>query len=101
MAPKDVAGLLWAIFCDARDFFSNPAVGDDLPETQLMPTRLWLETGSLKVPFNAPIERLLGFAREGPVAPGQSAGGSTAENVFGGGGAARAPQAQVSRDPHG
>eukprot|EP00978_Attheya_sp_CCMP212_P001599 scaffold3275_cov62-Attheya_sp.AAC.1 len=25
MAPKDVVGLLWAIFCDARDFFSNPA----------------------------------------------------------------------------
>eukprot|EP00978_Attheya_sp_CCMP212_P001598 scaffold3274_cov28-Attheya_sp.AAC.1 len=99
MAPKDVAGLLCAIFCDARDFFSNPAVGDDLPETQLMPTRLWLETGSLKVPFNAPIERLLGFAREGPVAPGQSAGGSPAENVFGGGGAARPPPSASVKGP--
>jgi hypothetical protein len=99
MAPKDVAGLLWAIFCDARDFFSNPAVGEDLPETQLLPTRLWLETGSLKVPFNAPIERLLGFARERPVAPTQSAGGSTAEMVFGGGGLSRPPPSTNVKGP--
>eukprot|EP00978_Attheya_sp_CCMP212_P003746 scaffold7936_cov43-Attheya_sp.AAC.2 len=52
---------------------------------------MWLETGSLKVPFFVPIERLLGFAREGPAVPVQSAGGSTAEEIFGGGAGARGP----------
>ena len=87
MAPGDVAGLLWAIFCDARDFFSEPAVGDELPKSNLLATRMWLETGSLKVPFNVPTDRLLGFARPSPSLPGQvqPAGAGTAEQLFGGG----------------
>jgi hypothetical protein len=37
-----LAGILWAIFCDARNFFSEPAVGDELPESMLLSTRVWL-----------------------------------------------------------
>eukprot|EP00978_Attheya_sp_CCMP212_P005780 scaffold12890_cov52-Attheya_sp.AAC.3 len=52
---------------------------------------MWLETGSLKVPFFVPIERLLGFAREGPAVPVHSVGGSTAEELVGRGAGARGP----------
>jgi hypothetical protein len=93
MAPADVAGLLWAIFCDARDFFSVPATQTDVPVSNLLITRMWLETNSIKTTYNVPTERLLGFAQKGPdinQVPGyQSAGGSTAETLFGGGGVKR------------
>jgi hypothetical protein len=92
MAPADVAGILWAIFCDARNFFAEPADGEALPESMLLSTRVWLETECLKVPNSAPIGRLLGFAREGPAVPVfQAAGGGTAESLFGGGGALGSP----------
>ena len=102
MSPSDVAGILWAIFCDARNFFSEPAVGDELPESMLLSTRVWLETECLKVPNSAPIGRLLGFAREGPSIPGnpvQSAGGGTTEKLFGGGGATQGPAATSVKGP--
>eukprot|EP00978_Attheya_sp_CCMP212_P049468 scaffold668754_cov122-Attheya_sp.AAC.1 len=63
---------------------------------------MWLETGSLKVPYNVPMERLLGFAREGPTIPmgtqHQSAGGSTAEALFGRGSAVGPPYVNPSAD---
>jgi hypothetical protein len=94
MAPADVAGLLWAIFSDARDFFSVPATAADLPASNLLITRMWLETNSIKTTYNVPTDRLLGFAQKGPdigqVPAYQSAGGSTAERLFGGGGVKRA-----------
>jgi hypothetical protein len=100
MTPAEVAGILWAIFCDARNFFSEPAVGDELPESMLLSTRVWLETECLKIPNSAPIGRLLGFAREGPTLSqpaGQSAGGGMrAESLFGGGGTTQSPTAAAS-----
>jgi hypothetical protein len=50
MGPTDAAGILWAIFfCDARDFFSVPATQNELPTTNLLITRMWLETNSIKL----------------------------------------------------
>jgi hypothetical protein len=82
MAPSDVAGLLWTIFCDARDFFSTMPDQDDLPKSNLSVTYMFLEMGSLNQPYQAPIERLLGSAH-------QSAGASTGQGMEGGGSTSR------------
>jgi hypothetical protein len=93
MGPTDVAGILWAIFCDARDFFSVPATQNELPTTNLLITRMWLETNSIKVTYNVPTDRLLGFAKQGPeigdAVVYQPVGGSNADRLFGGSGVKR------------
>jgi len=81
MGPSDVAGLLWAIFCDARDFFSTLPENDDLPKSNLHVTWMFLNTGSFHVPFHVPTGRLLGWSRQNPGAP-------TGQGIIGGGGAA-------------
>jgi hypothetical protein len=70
MSPSHVAGLMWSIFCDAREFFSCQADDDELPNTKLLTTRVWLDAGSLQEPFNVPTDRLLGFARPNQAIPG-------------------------------
>jgi hypothetical protein len=78
MTPSDVAGLLWIIFCDARDFFSNMPDQDDLPKSNLSMTYMFIESGSLPQAFQAPIERLLGHSHQAP-------GTSTGQGMGGGG----------------
>eukprot|EP00978_Attheya_sp_CCMP212_P030287 scaffold110737_cov50-Attheya_sp.AAC.1 len=80
MGPSDVAGLLWAIFCDARDFLSTLPENDDLPKSNLGVTWMFLDTGSFNVPFQVPTDRLLGWSRQNPGAP-------TGQGMLGGGGA--------------
>jgi hypothetical protein len=61
MSPQDVAQLLWAIFMDARIFYSNTA-GDPLPKSDLVMLQMLLGTGSVKTSLNCPVQRLLGMA---------------------------------------
>eukprot|EP00978_Attheya_sp_CCMP212_P016464 scaffold43116_cov49-Attheya_sp.AAC.1 len=70
MGPSDgVVGLLWALFCDARDFFSTLPVNDDLPKSNLSVTWMFLDTGSFNVPFHVPTGCLLGWTHQSPGAP--------------------------------
>eukprot|EP00978_Attheya_sp_CCMP212_P024420 scaffold76641_cov40-Attheya_sp.AAC.1 len=81
LGPSDVVGLLWAVFCDARDFFSTLPENDDLPKSNLgVVTWMFLDTGSFNVPFHVPTGRLLGWSHQNPGAP-------TGQGMLGGGGA--------------
>eukprot|EP00978_Attheya_sp_CCMP212_P021796 scaffold64079_cov54-Attheya_sp.AAC.4 len=61
MLPKKVVEVLWAIFVDARHYFSQLADGDDLPTSTLTFARHWLSSGSIKMMEGCPIRRLLGI----------------------------------------
>jgi hypothetical protein len=74
MSPDKVAEVLWAIFVDARNYFSTLAEGDVLPTSTLTFARHWLSSGSIKTTEGCPIQKLLGInqgytpAIAGPIA---------------------------------
>lgn len=61
MRPQEVAQVLWSIFTDARDFFSDKSL-DVLPRSNLRFLRSWLITSSLKETMNCPVDKLLGLS---------------------------------------
>jgi hypothetical protein len=61
MSPEKVAEVLWSIFMDARNYFSQLAQGDVLPVSTLNLARHWLQSGSIKTTEGCPINRLLGI----------------------------------------
>lgn len=61
MTPDDVAQVLWAVFLDARMFFSDTSQMP-LPQSQLRFMRSWLLTGTVKKSINCPVDKLLGRA---------------------------------------
>eukprot|EP00978_Attheya_sp_CCMP212_P010520 scaffold25525_cov84-Attheya_sp.AAC.1 len=61
MSPDKVAEVLWSIFVDARNYFSELAQGDVLPTSSLTFARHWLKSGSIKTTEGCPVHRLLGI----------------------------------------
>eukprot|EP00978_Attheya_sp_CCMP212_P045823 scaffold361998_cov64-Attheya_sp.AAC.1 len=61
MLPEKVAEVLWIIFVDAQNYFSELAQGDVLPTSSLTFARHWLKSGSIKMTEGYPIHRLLGI----------------------------------------
>jgi hypothetical protein len=61
MSPEKVAEVLWSIFVDARNYFSELAQGDVLPTSSLTFARHWLKSGSIKTTEGCPVHRLLGI----------------------------------------
>jgi uncharacterized membrane protein YgcG len=94
MGPADVAGLLWAIFCNARDFFSALPDQDELPKSNLSVTWMFLDTESFSVPYNVPTNKLLGYSSQSP-------GVSTGQGMLGGGGTSGSGNADGNGGPRG
>ena len=101
MTPADVAEIVWAIFMDARSFYSDGSV-DPLPVSNLMMLRMYLNTGSIKKSLNCPVDRLLGVDR-GPASLISGSAGSLSSgmsSLSGGSGLSSAGSAQSKVNGH-
>ena len=77
LAPNKVAGLYWAVFLDARGFFSA-TIGRDgsLPVSSLQNCIARLYSGEISIPVSTPLAEMAGAGASLPSAAGGSEGAS-------------------------
>ena len=80
MTADDVAQVLWSIFLDARQFFSN-AIEDPMPTSNLMFAREWLLSGTIKESYKCPVDKLVGRAPTPSARTGSIISGLTGDVV--------------------
>ena len=66
VTQEQIAHILWAIFSDARNFFSLSNQADELPKSGLAITRGMLQSGTILEQACIPMTRLLGKAQAPP-----------------------------------